>query len=100
MSAIPRQLTFAVIIGNRGFFPSYLVADARRDAQALFERLGINIIMLNEEQTPLGGVENWRDAKVCADLFRQHSEEIHGVVVILPNFGDEKVSLMLSACLA
>ncbi|CNK78718.1 L-fucose/L-arabinose isomerase family protein [Yersinia frederiksenii] len=90
MSAIPRQLTFAVIIGNRGFFPSYLVADARRDAQALFERLGINIIMLNEEQTPLGGVENWRDAKVCADLFRQHSEEIHGVVVILPNFGDEK----------
>lgn len=90
MSAIPRKLIFAVIIGNRGFFPSYLVSDARRDAQALFDRLGINIIMLNEEQTPLGGVENWHDAKVCAELFRQHSEEIHGVVVILPNFGDEK----------
>lgn len=57
MSAIPRKLIFAVIIGNRGFFPSYLVSDARRDAQALFDRLGINIIMLNEEQTPLGGVE-------------------------------------------
>ncbi len=90
MSKILDQLTFAVIIGNRGFFPSYLVAEARQDAAVVFDRLGINTLMLNEQQTHLGGVETWQDAKVCADLFRAHRDEIHGVVVLLPNFGDEK----------
>lgn len=90
MSRIPHQLTMAVIIGNRGFFPSYLVAEAREQASVLFERLGINTIMLNETQTELGGVETRQDAKVCAELFRAHRDKIHGVVVLLPNFGDEK----------
>lgn len=69
MSRIPHQLTMAVIIGNRGFFPSYLVAEAREQASVLFERLGINTIMLNDTQTELGGVETRQDAKVCAELF-------------------------------
>jgi len=87
---IVEQLTLAVIVGNRGFFPSYLVAEARRDALQVFERMGINTVMLNENQTKLGGVETWQDAKMCADLFRQHRDEIHGIVILLPNFGDEK----------
>lgn len=90
MSRIPQQLTFGVIIGNRGFFPSYLVAEAREQAQTLFAGLGINTIMLEDGQTHLGGVETRQDAKVCAALFREHRDEIHGVVVLLPNFGDEK----------
>lgn len=90
MSRIPQKLTMAVIIGNRGFFPSYLVAEARKQAVALFQRLGINTLMLDETQTELGGVETRQDAKICADLFRAHRDEIHGVVVLLPNFGDEK----------
>lgn len=90
MSRIPQTLTMAVIIGNRGFFPSYLVAEAREQAIALFSRLGINTIMLDEAQTELGGVETRQDAKICAELFRAHRDEIHGVVVLLPNFGDEK----------
>lgn len=57
MSRIPQQLTMAVIIGNRGFFPSYTVAEAREQAVALFGRLGIKTIMLDETQTELGGVE-------------------------------------------
>ncbi|HEY0210616.1 L-fucose/L-arabinose isomerase family protein [Acerihabitans sp.] len=87
---IIEKLTFAVIVGNRGFFPSYLVTEARRDAAAVFERLGINIIWLDETQSKLGGVETWQDAKACAQLFRQRRDEIQGVVVLLPNFGDEK----------
>ena len=51
MSRIPQQLTMGVIIGNRGFFPSYLVAEAREQAVALFSRLGINTIMLDPSQT-------------------------------------------------
>jgi L-fucose isomerase-like protein len=73
-----------------GIFPSYLVAEAREQAIALFGRLGINTIMLDPGQTELGGVETRQDAKACADLFRAHRDAIHGVVVLLPNFGDEK----------
>lgn len=90
MSTLPQQLTFGVIIGNRGFFPSYLVGEARQQAVALFEKMNINTVMLDENQTNLGGVETRQEAKTCTALFRQHREAIHGIVVLLPNFGDEK----------
>ncbi len=35
-------------------------------------------------------METRQDAKICAELFRTHRDKIHGVVVLLPNFGDEK----------
>ncbi|HIC89452.1 MAG TPA: fucose isomerase, partial [Anaerolineae bacterium] len=40
--------------------------------------------------TKFGTVENLQDAEKCADLFRKHREEIDGVLVTLPNFGDER----------
>ncbi|WP_213992326.1 L-fucose/L-arabinose isomerase family protein [Sodalis sp. dw_96] len=87
---ILQQLTFGVIVGNRGFFPSYLVTEARRDAARVFEKLGIKTVILDESQSKLGGVETWQDAKACAELFHRHRDEINGVVILLPNFGDEK----------
>ena len=82
--------TLAVIIGNRDFFPDVLVGEARHDLVALFERLGIRAVMLDEAATKLGAVETWEHAKACADLFRRHRDRIDGVLVSLPNFGDEK----------
>src|SRR5262249_49208551 len=38
----------------------------------------------------LGGLQTYADARKCADLFRRHREQIDGVLVVLPNFGDEK----------
>ena len=46
--------------------------------------------MLSPEETKLGGVETHADARKCAELFRRHRDEIDGVLVVLPNFGDEK----------
>lgn len=88
MSTSP--LTLGVIFGNRDFFPDKLVPDARADISQLFEELGIRGIMLEDGATKLGGVETHNDARACADLFRQHRDEIDGVLVCLPNFGDEK----------
>jgi L-fucose isomerase-like protein len=82
--------TLGVIIGNRDFFPDVLVGEARRDLLALLNDLNIKPIMLTPEQTKLGGVETYADARKCADLFSQHRSEIEGVLVVLPNFGDEK----------
>jgi L-fucose isomerase-like protein len=82
--------TFGVIIGNRDFFPDQLVAEAREDVLKLFAERGIKPVMISPEETKLGGIETHSDARKCADLFKRHRDEIDGVVVVLPNFGDEK----------
>jgi L-fucose isomerase-like protein len=82
--------TLGVIIGNRDFFPDVLVGEARADLVRLFEQLGIDAVMLDPGTTKLGGVETFNDAQKCAALFRQHRDRIDGVLVCLPNFGDEK----------
>ena len=56
----------AVIVGNRDFFPDELVTEARQDVLAVFDEMGIESVMLAEEDTNLGGVETWEDAKKCA----------------------------------
>ena len=85
-----KQLTIGVIIGNRNFFPDSLVADARVEVLDLFKELNIKPILLSDADTKLGGVETFSDARKCAELFKAHREEIAGVLVVLPNFGDEK----------
>lgn len=84
------QPTLAVIYGNRDFFPDLLVTEARADIAKLFARLGIRAVQLEETDSKLGGVETHADARKCAALFRQHASQIDGVLVCLPNFGDEK----------
>lgn len=82
--------TLGVIIGNRDFFPDQLVAEARDDIVKLFAERGIRPVMVSPEETKLGGIETHADARRCADLFQRHRDEIDGILVILPNFGDEK----------
>jgi L-fucose isomerase-like protein len=85
-----RAVTFGVIIGNRDFFPDVLVGEARKEIQKLLDQAGIGAVMLTPEQTKLGGVETYADARKCATLFQENRQRIDGVLVILPNFGDEK----------
>jgi L-fucose isomerase-like protein len=82
--------TLGVIIGNRDFFPDQLIAEARDDVVKLFGECGIRPMMVSPEETKLGGIETHSDARRCADLFQRHRDEIDGVLVVLPNFGDEK----------
>jgi L-fucose isomerase-like protein len=84
------KATLAVIIGNRDFFPDQLVSEARRDVLALCAALDVEPILLGDADSKLGAVETWQHAKACADLFRKHRDRIDGVLVSLPNFGDEK----------
>lgn len=85
-----KQSTLGVIIGNRDFFPDKLVAEARTEILDLFGKLGITAVMLSDVDTKLGGVETFAEAQKCAALFKQHAEAIDGILVVLPNFGDEK----------
>jgi len=82
--------TLGVIIGNRDFFPDQLVAEARDDVIRLFAEHDIRPLMVSPEETKLGGIETHADARRCADLFKRHRDDLDGMLVVLPNFGDEK----------
>lgn len=82
--------TLGVIVGNRNFFPDLLVTEARQDLTRLLGELGVQPIWLGEADSKLGGVETWEDAQKCAALFKAHADEIDGILVSLPNFGDER----------
>ncbi|MCP9757370.1 fucose isomerase [Lacihabitans sp. CCS-44] len=83
-------MTLGIIIGNRDFFPDSLVEKARIEILDVFSKLSLKPILLDTTDSKLGGVEVYKDAQKCADLFKKHREEIAGVLVLLPNFGDEK----------
>ena len=85
-----KNICLGVIFGNRDFFPDHLVTEARQDILALFKKMNINGVMLKEQDTKLGSVETYVHAKACADLFKANRERIDGILVVLPNFGDEK----------
>jgi L-fucose isomerase-like protein len=82
--------TLAVIVGNRGFFPSALCESGRETILKVLKEEGYDIVALSPKDTPFGTVESYADAKKCAALFKEHREKIDGILVTLPNFGDER----------
>ncbi|MBN1299125.1 MAG: fucose isomerase [Actinobacteria bacterium] len=84
-----KKTTFGILIGTRGFFNPELAKQGRKEAISVMEELGFDHVILSEGDTRFGVVETMDDAKKCAKLFRDNYEKIDGVVVCLPNFGDE-----------
>jgi L-fucose isomerase-like protein len=85
-----KQMTMGVVVGNRGFFPSHLATSGRLEMVAALEAAGIKPIVLTPEETAHGAVETYDDAVKCADLFKRHAAEIDGIIITLPNFGEER----------
>jgi L-fucose isomerase-like protein len=79
-----------LIVGNRGFFPDHLAATGREDMLRILEQAGAEVVALTTEESKFGAVETFEEAKRCAALFKQHRDTLDGVVVTLPNFGDER----------
>jgi L-fucose isomerase-like protein len=84
-----QKQTFGVIIATRNIFNSKLAVDARAKVLNKLDEMGYDTIILSSEETPTGNIEGYADAIKCADLFRKNSELIEGIIVVLPNFGDE-----------
>src|SRR5579885_3398771 len=83
-------MNFGVIVGNRGFFPDHLAQSGRAEMLAAIEKAGHRAIAVGPDETKFGAVETRAEAKRCADLFQRHAREIDGIIVTLPNFGDER----------
>lgn len=90
MVGTTKKVCFGLIVGNRGFFPDELARQGRLQMMALLEGLGYDVVVLDESQSKFGAVETYEEAKTCAALFRKHQDRIDGVIVTLPNFGDER----------
>jgi L-fucose isomerase-like protein len=84
------KTTFGIIIGNRGFFPAHLCESGRRDILKVLAEQGIEAVTLPVEATKFGAVESIADAQKCAELFKENAARIDGILVTLPNFGDER----------
>ncbi|MBT7164406.1 MAG: hypothetical protein HN904_16620 [Victivallales bacterium] len=84
-----RPVTFALYFGNRGFFPSELMSSAREEMSRLLGEWGYGTLMMDAEATRHGAVETVAEGQVYADWLKSHEGEVDGVIVCLPNFGDE-----------
>lgn len=87
---VNKKMTMGVIIGNRGFFPDHLAKTGREEMLQALEQAGMNAVALSPEQSKYGAVETHEEAKRCAALFQQNRDRIDGIIVSLPNFGDER----------
>jgi L-fucose isomerase-like protein len=84
------KTTLGLIVGNRGFFPAHLAKSGRAEMLRVLGEEGIDVVAVSPEETPYGSLVSLEDAEKCAALFRKRQEEIDGVLVTLPNFGEEK----------
>ncbi len=81
--------TFGVIVTNRSFFPSHLVKTARAELLQKLGEWGHEVVALSETDTELGQTMTYEEAVKCAALLRANSDRIDGIIVCLPNFGEE-----------
>jgi len=84
-----KDVTFGVIVGTRGFFNPKLASEGRKELIALLDKMGYKYVIVGENDTRYGVIETVEDAGKCAELFRANYGKIDGIIVSLPNFGDE-----------
>ena len=89
MRTMDKTPTLGVIVGSRGFFNAELAVGARAKLLEILKKQGHEYVITPEDATLCGAIETREHAKLCADLFRENAAKIDGVIVVLPNFGDE-----------
>jgi L-fucose isomerase-like protein len=85
-----KQITLGLIVSNRGFFPDYLCKTGRDTILQVLKSAGVNVVALTPEDTKYGSVETLQDAHKCTELFKKYRQDLDGILVTLPNFGDER----------
>ncbi len=88
--AAQRAMTFGVVVGNRGFFPGHLAKTGREEIISVLKAAGDRAIVLGPDESRHGAVETYAESERCAALFKKHADEIDGIIITLPNFGEER----------
>ena len=84
-----KKSRFALFFGNRGFFPASLQAEAREELPGVLEAAGHDVLILDAEATRYGAVETPQEGLIFANFLRENQSKFDGVILSLPNFGDE-----------
>lgn len=87
-----QKACLGVIIGNRSVFPGYLSEGGRKEVLGVLKKQGIEAVIIPENQAKFGAIENFKEARRCAELFRKNQDKIDGILIALPNFGDERAA--------
>lgn len=100
-------MKLAVLIANRGFFPSTVIESARAEMTRAIEGIGAEALLMDAALTRYGAVETREEGEIYANFLAEHDGEYDGLIICLPNFGDEngikeaikdvKVPIMLQA---
>jgi L-fucose isomerase-like protein len=85
-----KKMTMGVIVGNRGFFPDHLAKTGREEMLRVLGAAGMDVVAPTPEETKYGAVETREESRRCADLFKKNRDRIDGIIVTLPNFGEER----------
>ncbi len=80
---------FALFFGNRGFFPAQLMDEARAEMPRVLEAMGHACLLMPRDVTRNGAVETPEEGAKYARFLDAHRGEFDGVILCLPNFGDE-----------
>ncbi|MCX6254763.1 MAG: hypothetical protein NTV31_09845 [Bacteroidia bacterium] len=84
-----KKSTFALYFGNRGFFPESLIAIARKEVSDTLQKLGYGCLMMDINLTRFGAVESPEEGRKYAKFLEDKRGKFDGVILVLPNFGDE-----------
>ena len=79
-----------LIVGNRGFFPDHLAKTGREEMLRILQSAGMDVVALSPEESKYGAVETREESRRCAELFKKHRDRLDGIIVTLPNFGEER----------
>jgi L-fucose isomerase-like protein len=85
-----KKMTMGLIVGNRGFFPDHLAKSGREEMLRVLGVAGIDVVALTPEESKYGAVETREESRRCAELFKRNRERIDGIIITLPNFGEER----------
>jgi len=85
-----KKMTMGLIVGNRGFFPDHLAKTGREEMLRILGTAGMDVVALTPEESKYGAVETREESRRCAELFKRNRDRIDGVIVTLPNFGEER----------
>jgi L-fucose isomerase-like protein len=84
------KTTLGLIVGNRDVFPAELAKRGREEIIGKLKQENIDVVTVSDKETPDGVIMTWKDAEACAKVFHDNSTKIDGILVTLPNFGDER----------
>lgn len=82
-------MKLALLVANRGFFPSSVIEAAYAEMKTAFAKAGVECLTIEEGKTKYNAVETTEDGNIYHAFLAAHRGEYDGLVVCLPNFGDE-----------